>query len=194
VVAGLWEVAATAVTPLHYSGGQFHADSRHTGPAARATGASPATTGNWTRGSEGARTADAPLSSPDGTWEETEDGWIATAVEIGPRVLQWVSPIDLTSASAARLCFESFLTTLDSRALIQVSLDGGLTWMTTYVAAPTDTWQPIEVHFDQFLGEQVEVRLLFEAITPTTGEQADIWRVRALTVVSEDESTGSHRP
>jgi len=101
-------------------------------------------------------------------------------------VLGWPAPIDLTGATSATLTFESWLTSRASSAEVQVSLDG-VTWETVATLSPSDGWTTVNVDLDAFVGRQIYVRFIFDAVAPALGVAPDVWRIQGIQYVGRTE-------
>jgi len=112
--------------------------------------------------------------------------WRAAATTTGRAVLGWPAPIDLTGATSATLTFESWLTSRASSAEVQVSLDG-VTWETVATLSPSDGWTTVNVDLDAFVGRQIYVRFIFDAVAPALGVAPDVWRIQGIQYVGRTE-------
>jgi hypothetical protein len=88
--------------------------------------------------------------------------WIGRA-GVAPRILTGAEPIDLDSAGAVVLTFESWLSSSDVRATVQVSFDG-YTWEIVQVVPPSDTWVTVSVPLRPHVGRTVMVRFVLESV------------------------------
>src|SRR5690606_15535356 len=70
-------------------------------------------------------------------------------------ILRVPDPFDLTTAQAAVLRLQSWLPSASSRATIEVSVDDDATWDVVQIVPPSDTWIPIEVDLDAYLGQRI---------------------------------------
>jgi hypothetical protein len=87
------------------------------------------------------------------------------------------TPIDLATATDARLTFESWLTGVDARARVEVSLDGD-TWLVAHVVETSDTWMPVEVDLTAWLETPIHVRLVLDPASTAGPPTAPAWQVR----------------
>ncbi len=119
-----------------------------------------------------ARTSGAP---PAGVWQ----GWVAAASDARVHVLER-GPIDLRSAADARLHVESWLRSAASRATIQVSADGGLTWDTVHTVAASDGWMRIDIDLSAYTGSVIHIRFVFDGAAPADDAAPDVWRLGTI--------------
>jgi hypothetical protein len=95
----------------------------------------------------------------------------------GPQVVQGALALDLTSASSATLAFGSWLAAAESWGELQVRGRDG-EWTTLRVIKASEDWAPIVVDLADYLGQVVDVRLVFYA----TGGAPGIWRVGEIAI------------
>ena len=85
--------------------------------------------------------------------------------------------IDLTSATNARLTFQSWVSNhAGSRAEVQASVDG-VTWVTVGLVPASDSWRPVEVDLSGFAGRIIEIRFVLDETTAAGGVAPDVWRI-----------------
>ena len=101
--------------------------------------------------------------------------WVAVAAGSGTATLERAQALDLTATTTAALRFDSWLSGSTSRAEVQVSGDG-VTWETVAVAGGSDSWTPVEVSLDAYIGLTVRLRFVFTAESAS----ADAWRIGAI--------------
>ena len=109
--------------------------------------------------------------------------WEAVAVGTGPSVWDLEGPVDLTAATEARLTFASWLSTRGSTVAVEVSLDGGGTWVPVAEVAASETWAPIEVDLGAYVGQVLDVRFVFDAVAPADPADPDVWQVDDVQVL-----------
>ncbi len=105
----------------------------------------------------------------------TGPSWVAVATEPGAPTLTRAEPLELASATSATFRFASWLTAIDSRATVEVSLDG-VTWETVHRVEASDTWVTVDVRLDDYAGARLFVRFAFRGAQPSA-ESPDVWRV-----------------
>ena len=103
--------------------------------------------------------------------------WEAVAIGTGSSVWDLEGPVDLTAATEARLTFASWLSTRGSTAAVEVSLDGGATWVAVAEVAASETWVPVEVDLGAYVEQVLDVRFVFDAVAPADPAAPDSWRV-----------------
>ena len=126
-----------------------------------------------------------PTANPGGRAGRTASGsagaggatWEAVAIGTGSSVWDPEGPVDLTAATAARLTFASWLSSRGSTATVEVSLDGGGTWVPVAEVAGSETWVPIEVDLGAYVGQVLDVRFVFDAIAPADQADPDTRRI-----------------
>ena len=131
-------------------------------------------------GDEAAGDTDGPWVL-DGFESSEHGGWRALALDSGPQILALTDPIDLTTKTAATLRFESWLTSVKSRAVVEVSVDGE-TWASIYAVPASATWMPIDIDLSAFTGGLVQVRFVFHAEAAEAGMPPDVWRTERVSV------------
>jgi hypothetical protein len=100
------------------------------------------------------------------------------ASESGAHVLQRALPLDLSTARSARMAFHSWFMSSASWGEVQVRGEDG-EWTTLEVIGGSDTWTPVEIDLSAYLGEVVEVRIVFYAVGG--GRAApDVWRIEGI--------------
>ncbi len=107
--------------------------------------------------------------------------WAAVASDARVHVLER-GPIDLRSETNARLQIESWLQSTGSRAMIQISADGGLTWDTVHRVAASDTWMRLEIDLSAYAGSVIYVRFVFEGAAPADDAAPDVWRLGTIAI------------
>ena len=131
-----------------------------------------------------------PTETPGGRDGGTTSGsagaggavWEAVAVGTGPSMWDLDGPVDPTAATEARLTFASWLSTRESTASVEVSLDGGGTWVAVAEVAASETWVPIDVDLSAYVGQVLDVRFVFDAVAPADPATPDSWRVDEVDV------------
>ncbi len=120
----------------------------------------------------------APATEPS---TGTDDGgWVALAGDKATSTLTRSDVLDLTRARSASLLFRSWLTSISSRAEVQASLDG-VTWETVHVIELSDTWMPVVLDLEAYLGEVVHLRFAFGAAAEQNdGTAFNGWRLEAV--------------
>jgi len=127
-------------------------------------------------GTDGAARGSDPASARTGSTE-------VVALGTGPSVWELEGPIDLTGASGARISFASWLSTSASTATVQVSTDGGATWVPVTEVAASETWMPIEVDLGAYLGQVIDVRFVLDGSAPVDLAESDVWRLDDVQVL-----------
>ena len=126
----------------------------------------------------GALSANEPATTVDASRLVTDVPFDLIAPASGIFVLAVADPIDLSGAGAARLTFESLLTTAASRAMVQVSLDGHTWWTVDDIQGSSD-WASVTVDLSPFAGEVIWLRFVLEAGDTPAAEPA-VWRLRSI--------------
>ena len=88
--------------------------------------------------------------------------------------------IDLSTASRARLMFESWLPSADMYGAMQVSTDG-VNWKTSLVILPADRWQSVEADLTEWAGQRIAVRFVLHSPASSDPTAAG-WQVRNVRV------------
>jgi hypothetical protein len=113
-------------------------------------------------------------------FERSGDEWLAVADAIGrPSTLTRAAEVDLTTGSDARLTFESWLSGADTRARVEVSLDGD-TWLQAHAVDASDTWVPVEVDLSAWRGVKLRLRLVLDVAGSDAEVTSAAWRVRGV--------------
>jgi hypothetical protein len=90
--------------------------------------------------------------------------------------------IDLTSATSARLTFQSWLSNrTGSRGEVQVSVDG-VHWNPIGLAPASDAWEAVEVDLSAFAGQIIEIRFVLDEATSERNGAPGVWRIADLRV------------
>jgi uncharacterized delta-60 repeat protein len=128
-----------------------------------------------------ARSARGGGAPPADLWQ----GWVAAASDARVHVLER-GPIDLTWETDARLLVASWLRSTASRATIQISADGGLTWDTIHTVGASDSWTKIEIDLSAYAGSMIHVRFVFEGVAPADDADPDMWRLGNIEITKGD--------
>ena len=119
-----------------------------------------------------------PVTTVDSSRLVTDVPFDLIAPASGAFVLAVADPIDLSGAGAARLTFESLLTTAESRAMVQISLDGH-TWRTVDDVQHSTDWASVTVDLSSFAGDVIWLRFVLDA-GDTTSDEVATWRLRSI--------------
>ena len=104
-------------------------------------------------------------------------GWLARREAVTVQILERTEDIDLTMATAARLRLSSWLAG-GGVGRIEVTSDGGTTWETLLLVAPSDAQADLAIELKHYLGGRVRVRFVLDAAG--AGELPGLWFVEAI--------------
>jgi len=117
-------------------------------------------------------------------------GWRAVATTTDTKVLLWDRSIDLSGASNPHLTFQSLLWSNASTAEVQVSADGGVTWVPVAQVDPSSSWTGVDVDLSAFAGQVVYVEFVFNGVAPDDPiDGYDEWQIDQLQI-----DASSHAP
>ena len=103
--------------------------------------------------------------------------WMAVATDASHRTLTSARAF-LVPADGAAIGFESWLSGLDVRAMVRVSVDG-VNWQTLQMIEKSDGWMPVLLDLEAWRGEAVQLQFLFEGSPARQLDHGhEFWRIR----------------
>ncbi|MEP7293843.1 MAG: hypothetical protein ABI835_18795, partial [Chloroflexota bacterium] len=113
-------------------------------------------------------------------------GWQVSATNT-IEALRWSKLLDLRSVlpgEVVQFTYQSLLTSAQSSAIVQVSLDGS-NWTSVGAATAWDKWTLETVDLSAYIGQLVYVQFVWTGIAPTEKDQlVDTWRVDEVSVAA----------
>jgi hypothetical protein len=111
-------------------------------------------------------------------------GWQVIAANT-VETLRWTRALDLRTAPLGyriELTYQSLLSSLQSTAVVQISLDG-VNWMPVAAAVASGQWVTETLDLSAYAGQVVYVQFVLNGVAPTQAEQpVDYWLIDQVLV------------